>query len=120
MYRESVEKAHTHRGVSGQVAEQLAVVADPVRMDSQCKYGLLAQGAAELYLRIPRDVNRSENIWDHAAGSLLVEEAGGRVSDLDGLPLDFGRGRTLAANRGIVASNGAVHEAVLAAIRAVS
>ena len=26
------------------------------------------------------------------AGALLVEEAGGRVSDLDGLPLDFSRG----------------------------
>ena len=26
------------------------------------------------------------------AGALLVEEAGGRVSDLEGLPLDFSRG----------------------------
>jgi 3'-phosphoadenosine 5'-phosphosulfate (PAPS) 3'-phosphatase len=30
-----------------------------------------------------------EAMWDQAAGALLVEEAGGRVTDLDGLPLDF-------------------------------
>jgi 3'(2'), 5'-bisphosphate nucleotidase len=58
-----------------------------------------------------------EKIWDHAAGKLLVEAAGGRVTDVDGLPLDFGRGGTLDANRGIVATSGSIHDEVLAAIR---
>jgi len=116
---ESVEKAHSHRGVSGQIADHLGVTASPVRMDSQCKYGLLAQGEAELYLRIPRDVNRSECVWDHGAGGLIVQESGGRVTDLDGKDLDFGQGRTLTANRGIVASNGPLHDRVLEAIRVV-
>jgi myo-inositol-1(or 4)-monophosphatase len=48
--------------------------------------------------------------WDAAAGSLLVEEAGGRVTDLDGNPLD------LAAPR-IVATNGLIHEELLEALR---
>jgi len=116
---ESVVKAHSHQGVSAQVQHHMGVEAAPVRMDSQCKYALLATGAAEVYMRIPRDPTRSENLWDHAAGGLLVEESGGRVTDLDGKPLDFGRGRTLTANRGILASNRHVHDAVLDAIKAV-
>lgn len=117
---ESVEKAHSHRGVAAQVCERLGVRAEPVRIDSQAKYAALARGDAELYLRVPRDATRAENVWDHAAGALIVEEAGGRVTDLDGRPLDFGRGTTLAANRGILASNGPVHDAVLTALASLS
>jgi myo-inositol-1(or 4)-monophosphatase len=48
--------------------------------------------------------------WDTAAGALLVQEAGGRVTGLDGDPFDIRHGH-------LVASNGAVHEAMLAVIR---
>lgn len=51
------------------------------------------------------------NAWDMAAGNLLVEEAGGRVSRYDGAPL-------LLRNDEILASNGALHEAMLAVTRA--
>jgi len=47
--------------------------------------------------------------WDVAAGALIVQEAGGRVSGMDGTPFD-------AAARHIVASNGLVHEAMLEVI----
>jgi myo-inositol-1(or 4)-monophosphatase len=50
--------------------------------------------------------------WDVAAGLLLVEEAGGRVTDLRGGPLD------LAAPR-IVASNGRIHDAMLRTLASV-
>lgn len=43
--------------------------------------------------------------WDLAAGVLLVEEAGGRVTDRGGEPVSLGRGE-------IVASNGSLHEAL--------
>jgi 3'(2'), 5'-bisphosphate nucleotidase len=112
---ESVDKGHSDQTVSHAVVARMGVVAAPVRMDSQAKYGVLALGEGEVYLRVPTDPKRSEWIWDHAAGAICVEEAGGRVTDLDGKPLDFGRGRALTANRGIVASNGALHDAVLAA-----
>jgi myo-inositol-1(or 4)-monophosphatase len=36
--------------------------------------------------------------WDVAAGSLIVEEAGGRVANMDGTPLDLEAGRILATN----------------------
>ena len=47
--------------------------------------------------------------WDIAAGALLVEEAGGRLSDLDGGPFVLRTGRLLA-------SNGRVHDEMLATI----
>ena len=44
-------------------------------------------------------------IWDIAAGALIVEEAGGRISDYNETPLDLGSGRVLA-------SNGLIHSAL--------
>ncbi len=50
-----------------------------LRMDSQVKYGLLARGdAARVFMRFPSASYR-EKIWDHAAGLVVVEEAGGKV-----------------------------------------
>jgi 3'(2'), 5'-bisphosphate nucleotidase len=86
-------------------------------MDGQTKQVLLAAGAAELLMRIPIEPDYREAIWDHAAGALLVEEAGGRVTDLDGLPLDFTTGRHLLRNTGLIASNGLLHDTVLGVIR---
>ena len=50
-------------------------------------------------------------------GSIVVEEAGGRVSDLDGKALDFTHGRTLAANRGVLGTNGHLHDALVAGLK---
>jgi 3'(2'), 5'-bisphosphate nucleotidase len=50
----------------------------------------------------------------------VIEEAGGRVTDMFGVPLDFTTGRRLENNRGIVATNGVLHDAVIAAVRAVT
>ena len=113
---ESVEAEHSSHTTSAEVARRLGVTAAPVRMDSQCKYALLARGDASVYLRLPTRADYREKIWDHAAGAILVEEAGGRVTDIHGRPLDFARGRTLAGNRGVIATNGHLHDAVLAAV----
>lgn len=115
---ESVESAHSAQDDSARVARQLGLSAGPVRLDSQAKYGVVALGGAEIYLRLPTRADYREKIWDHAAGSLVIEESGGRVSDLDGQPLDFTQGRTLARNRGILATNGPPHDSVLSALRA--
>jgi len=48
--------------------------------------------------------------WDVAAGALIVEEAGGRVTGMDGTPFD-------PAAAHLVASNGPVHDQMLAVIR---
>lgn len=88
-------------------------------MDSQCKYTVVARGDANIYLRLPVSETYQENIWDHAAGSLIVEEAGGVVSDINGKALDFSLGRTLIANKGIVASSPSLHPQVITAIKKV-
>lgn len=114
----SVEKAHTDTGGIAELVTALGISADPVAMDSQAKYAVLAAGGGEINLRLlsPSRLDYREKIWDQAAGSICVEEAGGRVSDLDGKPLDFSHGRTLATNRGVLASNGHLHDAVLAGL----
>jgi 3'(2'), 5'-bisphosphate nucleotidase len=90
-------------------------------MDSQAKYAVLATGRGEIYLRLlsPRQPDYREKIWDQAAGSLLVDEAGGTVSDLHGKALDFSAGRELVNNRGVLATNGALHPAALRALEAI-
>jgi 3'(2'), 5'-bisphosphate nucleotidase len=65
----------------------------------------------------PKSPNYRENIWDHAAGAIVVEEAGGRVTDMHGQPLNFADGSKMTENRGVVVSNGVIHETVLAALR---
>jgi 3'(2'), 5'-bisphosphate nucleotidase len=117
----SVEKSHTNVDEIGQLAADLGVAEAAISMDSQAKYGVLASGDGDVMLRLisPTRPDYREKIWDQAAGSIVVEEAGGRITDLDGRPLDFSQGRTLAKNRGILATNGHLHEAFLAGLRAI-
>ncbi len=116
---ESVESGHSNQGESAQIASLLGIRSEPHRIDSQCKYAAVARGDASIYLRMPTRADYREKIWDHAAGKLVVECAGGRVTDANGRPLDFGRGRTLEENRGVVATSGAIHDEVIAAVRRV-
>ncbi len=79
----------------------------------------MARGDAEIYLRLPTKPGYVERIWDHAAGFMVVSEAGGRVSDVRGAPLDFSKGRGLEANRGVIATHGPLHDEVVAAVGSV-
>lgn len=117
----SVEGAHTDEDWLARILGDLGVVLPPRRMDSQAKYLVLAAGEAEWIFRLvpPGDRGHREQIWDQAAGALLVEEAGGRVTDLEGRPLDFGAGRRLDRNFGVLATNGRLHEAALATLQRV-
>jgi histidinol-phosphatase len=67
-------------------------------------YHLLASG------RIDAVLESDIHILDIAALTVIVEEAGGRVTDLEGRPIGLG-------TRSIVATNGLLHEAVLEAVR---
>jgi 3'(2'), 5'-bisphosphate nucleotidase len=116
---ESVESGHSDQDESAKIAKLLGIRSEPYRIDSQCKYAAVARGDASIYLRMPTRKDYREKIWDHAAGKLVVEAAGGRVTDIHGQTLDFGRGRTLAANSGVVATSGTIHDEVIDAIRRV-
>lgn len=116
---ESVESGHSSHGHSAQIAEILGITADSVRLDSQAKYAVVGRGEADIYLRLPTRPGYREKIWDHAGGVLFCEEAGATVTDVTGKPLDFTHGFELAENRGVVVTNGPLHDAVIAAIKEV-
>jgi 3'(2'), 5'-bisphosphate nucleotidase len=61
-------------------------VAERMVAGSAIKFGLIAEGTADLY---PRLGPTSE--WDTAAGQAILEAAGGAVTDLDGAPLRYGK-----------------------------
>jgi 3'(2'), 5'-bisphosphate nucleotidase len=119
VFCESVESGHSAHDDSAEVARRLNVTAAPYRIDSQCKYAAVARGDASIYLRLPTRADYEEKIWDHAAGWVVITEAGGRVTDVRGKPLDFSIGRTLSNNKGVVATNGRIHEPVIAVVREV-
>lgn len=68
----------------------------------------LAKGAVDGVVFLLED----EHWWDMAAGLLMVEEAGGRVTDLDGRPIKH---RNL--NRGIIASNAKIHDQLISLLK---
>ncbi len=114
---ESVESGHSAHDRSAMISASLGIVKQPVRLDSQAKYAVVARGEGDVYLRLPTKKDYREKIWDHAGGVLVVEEAGGKVTDIDGKPLEFTHGRELSANRGVVVTNGRLHDDVLRAIQ---
>jgi 3'(2'), 5'-bisphosphate nucleotidase len=116
---ESVEAGHSSHGDQANIAKLLDITRESVRMDSQAKYASIARGAGDIYLRLPTSKEYQEKIWDHAAGDLIVHEAGGQVTDTTGARLDFGIGRTLRDNKGVVAATAAIHAEVLAAVKSV-
>lgn len=114
----SAAAEHTDVALLDAIQQRLGTQREPVLMDSQAKYLVLAAGQAELVYRLlsPDRPDYREYIWDQAAGALLVEEAGGKVTDLAGRPLNFAAGRRLIHNRGVLASNGHLHAAAVAAL----
>ncbi|KAF2243717.1 3(2),5-bisphosphate nucleotidase HAL2 [Trematosphaeria pertusa] len=116
---ESVEAGHSSHGDQAAIASKLGITKPSVRMDSQAKYCSIARGAGDLYLRLPVSKTYEEKIWDHAAGVVIVQEAGGEVTDAWGKPLDFGIGRTLKENKGVVAAPKAVMPKVIEVVKEV-
>jgi 3'(2'), 5'-bisphosphate nucleotidase len=113
----SYEKSHQVPSRVEPLMKDLGVKKGPLQMDSLAKYAVLASGTADLMLRFPTEKHSHEYIWDQAAGQIAIEEAGGRVTDLDGKALDYTQGRRLTANRGVILSNSRLHAQVLAAVK---
>ncbi len=114
-FLESVESGHANHGLQGTVMGALGGRAKSVRYDSQVKYAVLAAGMADVYLRLPnpKHPDYREKIWDHAAGVAVIREAGGKATDMHGKALDFTRGKQLINNRGVVVTNGKLHDEMI-------
>jgi len=113
---QSVEKEHTNRDTTQQLLDHLEIRTVPTRLDSQAKYAVVARRQADAYLRMPTRPGYVERIWDHAAGWLIAREAGASVSDIRGAELDFGRGRGLEANLGVIAAEPGLHARLIRAV----
>ena len=72
------------------------------------KISTIAQGSRDLYVYPGRDTK----LWDSCGPDAILTAAGGMVTDTDGNPLCYGRAE-LRNLRGIVASNGLVHDAAI-------
>jgi 3'(2'), 5'-bisphosphate nucleotidase len=116
----SFEAQHIDLDTFNAILQRLGVETPPTLMDSQLKHLVVAAGEADVLIRVPATESFREKIWDQAAGCLIVEEAGGQATDLAGAALDFSTGRLLGRNRGVIVSNGRLHDAVLDAVRAVA
>jgi len=116
---ESVESDHADHLFHQRLAQKLNISKPFLPMDSQAKYGIVARGEATIYLRVPSpsEPGYKEKIWDHAAGSIIAEEAGGRVTDVLGHPLDFSCGIKMEKNHGIIVTNGILHDVILKAMK---
>jgi len=116
---ESYVSAHGNQELQEKIAKTLRIGKLPVQLDSQVKYTIVGSGNAEIYLRIPnpKSPDYKEKIWDHAAGSLIVTEAGGIVTDIHGRELDFSRGKKLTENSGILACVPSIHSDVISTIK---
>lgn len=73
------------------------------------KLGLIARGERDLYV----NPDSHSSLWDTLGPEVILVEAGGRLSDLFGAPIDY-RSPSLRHRRGLVASNGRLHPRVIA------
>ncbi|KAL7249528.1 hypothetical protein ACSBR1_011679 [Camellia fascicularis] len=114
---EPVEKTNSNHSFTAGLAHSVGLRKQPLRVHSMVKYAAIARGDAEIYMKFAR-AGYKEKIWDHAAGVLIVQEAGGVVTDAGGRPLDFSKGVYLEGlDRGIIACSGdALHDKIIGAI----
>lgn len=90
-----------------------AVLPNTELWSSHMRYVALILGGGDLQLRIPNGPDVKMYVWDHAGAHLIFVELGGKATDLDGKEMDFGAGRDLCRNRGLVVARGSAHSKVL-------
>ncbi|MFK8068884.1 MAG: 3'(2'),5'-bisphosphate nucleotidase [Gammaproteobacteria bacterium] len=113
---ESVESGHSKHDDTARIVEKLGGAGESAKLDSQCKYAVVARGQADAYLRLPTRADYVEKIWDHAGGMLIAQEAGMIVSDIYGESLDFSQGAGLKNNSGVICASPKFHAQILDAI----
>ncbi|WJX46218.1 3'(2'),5'-bisphosphate nucleotidase [Trifolium repens] len=116
---QSVEKFNSSHSFTDGLAHSIGLSNKPLRVYSMMKYAAIACGDAEVFMKFAR-TGCKEKVWDHAAGFIIIQEAGGTVTDVSGSSLDFSKGSYLQGiDRGIVACAGAtLHEKIIDAVDA--
>jgi len=99
----------SHRGESIDRVRAALGVSDEMNIGSVgLKLGLIARGERDLYV----NPESHSSLWDTLAPEAILGEAGGRLTDLAGAPIDYAAA-DLRNRRGLVASNGRLHDRVI-------
>jgi len=94
----------------GEIERFLAPVADKVRYMPML--GSACVGAAYVAGHFLDGYMHSAHLWDYVAGGLIIEEAGGMVTDYQGKPIDWSKDWI-----DFFASNGRIHKEILSLIK---
>lgn len=107
--RMRLAESRSHRGPRMEALVRALGVRAEVRSHSVgIKVGLLVERQADLYIHLSPKTKQ----WDTCAPEAVLAEAGGRMTDIWGAPLRYNTPDVLNRN-GILASNGAAHDAVV-------
>ena len=111
--RMRLAESRSHRGPRMESLVRALGVRSEVRSHSVgIKVGLLVERQADLYIHLSGKTKQ----WDTCAPEAVLAEAGGRMTDVFGGPMLYNTADVLNRN-GLVASNGAAHEAVVERLR---
>lgn len=104
-----------------QLAEQLGAKYPGTEVwSSHMRYSSLILGGADCQVRVPAQSGTPRVfIWDHAGAQLIFTEVGGKITDLDGKEMDFGAGRQMSNNRGMMVAREGVHDELLTLTKAI-
>lgn len=96
----------------GRIMRDLRLRGEIQRGSVGIKMGLIAERCSDLYIHLsPRT-----KFWDTCGPQIILEEAGGRVTDLFGERIRYGR-RDVQNHGGVVASNGHIHDTAIKRLR---
>ncbi len=109
-----VSRSHRHKRID-ELKTRLGVGHEVSHGSVGLKTGLIATQQADLYV----DLSEFTKAWDSCGPEAILRGAGGRMTDLAGRALSYG-GKDLHNRHGLLASNGACHEAVLTAVAPVA
>jgi 3'(2'), 5'-bisphosphate nucleotidase len=102
----------SHRTPRVDAIKRALQITDEFNMGSVgLKIGLVAENSRDLYVY----TGGRTKIWDTCGPEAILVAAGGRITDLDGQPLGYDE-TDLYNRRGIVASNGPLHDHVIGVI----
>ncbi|MCC6746422.1 MAG: 3'(2'),5'-bisphosphate nucleotidase CysQ [Deltaproteobacteria bacterium] len=102
--------SRSHRSPRIDAVKDKLQISDELNVGSVgLKVGLVAAGVRELYI----NPDSHCRLWDICAPEAVLTLAGGRMTDLFGDPLRYDDPNQLRVLRGILATNGACHAAVL-------
>ncbi|KAM0324765.1 hypothetical protein ACHAQA_007728 [Verticillium albo-atrum] len=80
---------------------------------SHIRYAALIVGSGSAHFWVPSGPDSKMHIWDHAGTQLIFTELGGKITDLEGKSVDFGAGRDLNRNSGLVVAREEIHPSLL-------